>query len=457
MKQYDVIVIGSGCGMNIVEEALAHELKVALVDKGPLGGTCPNNGCIPSKILIYTADRIVDIQEDVKFGIRAELKSVDFSAVMDRMRENLRANREQMRKSITAVEQLDFYESEGRFTDEYTVEVGGEQIKAEKIFIAAGSRPSVPPIKGLDSVPYLTNVTVLDFTERPESLLIIGGGYIAVEYGHFFAAMGTRVTIIEMADRLVLPEEPEISALLKSELSKRMSVNTGVRAVEVKKTAGGVTVVVNDLNSGAKKEFTGQKLLVAVGRVSNADSLNLEKTGVGIDRRKFIEVNEFLETSRKNIYAVGDILGRMMFTHVANMESSIAGHNGIHGNSVKMDYNAAPYAVYSHPQIASVGVTEAAARAAGRKILVGRAKYADVAQGEAMLEKDNFAKAIVDAKTEKIIGFHIIGPFAPLIIQEVITNMVSGGKLGHIEQAMHIHPAIPELILKTLSNLEETT
>ncbi len=456
MKHYNVIVIGSGCGTNIVEEALAHELKVALVDKGPLGGTCPNTGCIPSKILIYTADRVVDIQEDAKFGIQAEIKNVNFPAVMNRMKEFLRTNREQMRKNISAFEDFDFYESEGHFIDDYTVEVGGNQIKAEKIFIAAGSRPFIPPIKGLETVPYLTNETALEITERPESLLIIGGGYIAVEYGHFFAAMGTRVTILEMADRLVLAEEPEISALLKNELSKRMAVHTGVRAEEVKKNAGGVTVVVSDAAGGSKNEFTAQKLLVAVGRVSNADRLNLDKAGIGVDKRGFIEVNEFLETARKNIYAVGDVIGRQMFTHVANMESSVAGHNGIHGNSMKMDYRAAPHAVYSHPQIAAVGMTEAAAHKTGRKILVGRARYAEVAQGEAMLEQDNFAKVIVDAKTEKIIGFHIIGPFAPLIIQEVITNMASGGKISHIGQAMHIHPAIPELVLKALSSLEET-
>jgi mycothione reductase len=456
MKQYDVIVIGSGSGMNIVEEALAHGMKVALVDKGPLGGTCPNNGCIPSKILIYTADRIVDIQESARFGIQVEINNIDFPSVMKRMRENLRANREQIRKNVNALEGLDYYEGAGRFIDEYTLEVSGEQIKGDKIFIAAGSRPLIPLLKGLNSVPYLTNETVLDLTERPESLLIIGGGYIAVEYGHFFAAMGTQVTILEMADRLILPEESEISVLLKDELLKRMAVYTGVRAEEIKKSAVGITVVVNDTADGTKKEFNAQKLLVAVGRVSNADTLNLDKTGVSMDKRGFIVVNEFLETEHQNIYAAGDVIGRMMFTHVANMESSVAGHNGIHGNSMKMDYSAAPYAVYSHPQIASVGLTEAAARKIGRKILVGRARYAEVAQGEAMLERDSFAKVIVDAKTKKIIGFHVIGPFAPIIIQEVITNMASGGKISHIESAMHIHPAIPELVLKTFANLEET-
>ncbi|MGD0795359.1 MAG: dihydrolipoyl dehydrogenase [Dehalococcoidales bacterium] len=455
MKQYDVIVIGSGCGMDIVEEALAHQLKVVLVDKGPLGGTCPNLGCIPSKILIYTADRIAEIQEVKKLGIDASVNSIDFGAIMERMRKSLRGNQEQMRHNLSHFEELAFYEGEGRFTGDYTLEVNGEQIKAEKIFIAAGSRPFIPPIKGLDSVDYLTNETVLELKEKPESLLIIGGGYIAVEYGHFFAAMGTRVTILEMADRLVLAEEPEISALLKKELGRRMEVNTGVRAEEVKSNGRIVTVVVNDIKEGKQKEFTAQKLLVAVGRVSNADLLHPENTGVAVDKRGFIKVNDYLETDKKNIYAVGDVIGRQMFTHVANREATLAGHNAIHGNTLKMDYRAAPHAVYSHPQIASVGMTEENARKT-HKVLVGKAKYSEVAQGEAMLEVNGFAKAIVEAKTEKILGFHIIGPFAPILIQEVINVMASSGKISHIEAGMHIHPAIPELILRTLANLEET-
>lgn len=457
MKKYDVIVIGSGCGMNIVDEALHLGLSVALMDKGPLGGTCANTGCIPSKMLIFAADRIAEIQEARELGIEAEIRNIDFGFIMERMRKSARENREHMKQGVAETKDLDFYEGSGRFVADHTIEVNGETIKGDKVFIAAGSRPLIPPIKGLEDVDYLTNETVLELKERPESVIIIGGGYIAVEYGHFFAAMGTEVTMLEMADRLILSEEPEIAELLKKRLSRRMEVHTGVQAQELKGNAGGVTVTVNDIETGKKREFSAQKTMVAVGRRSNADLLALDNTGVEVDRRGFIKVDEYLETTKKNIFAVGDINGQQMFTHVANEEASLAAYNGIHGSTkVKMDYSAAPHAVYSHPQIASVGLTEEAASKA-LKVMVGKAMYSDVAQGDAMMESNGFAKAIVEANSRKMLGFHIIGPYAPILIQEVIEAMASGGGIDQIQTSMHIHPAITELIPAVLSNLKDIT
>jgi dihydrolipoamide dehydrogenase len=455
MKKYDVVVIGSGCGINIVDEALAHGLSVALVDKGPLGGTCANLGCIPSKMLIFAADRIAEIQEAKKLGIEAEIRNIDFNFIMERMRKTIRESQEHMKQELSQAENLDFYEGEGHFVDYYTLEVNGEKIKGDKIFIASGSRPLIPPIKGLESLGYLTNETVLQLKERPNNLIIIGGGYIAVEYGHFFAAMGTRVTILEMVDQLVLAEEPEISEILKKELGRRIDIYTGVQAEAVKSNGHDVTVVVNDLKGGGHKEFTAQRILVAVGRRSNADLLKVENTGVEVDKRGFVKVNEYLETSRKNIFAVGDANGQQMFTHVANVEASLAADNAIRGRKIKMDYSAAPHAVYSHPQIASVGLTEEVARKT-YKVLVGKANYSDVAQGEAMMEENGFAKAIVEANTGKILGFHIIGPYAPILIQEVINAMASGNDIDQIQTSMHIHPAITELIIEVLNNLKNT-
>ncbi len=452
MKKYDAIVIGSGCGMNIVDAAMSHGLKVALVDKGPPGGTCANLGCIPSKMLIFTADRAMEIRESGKLGVRGDIKNIDFPGIMERMRKSLYRGQQEMRHGLSHATGLDFYEVEAHFTDDHTLEAGRGKISADIIFIAAGSRPAVPPIKGLDSVDYLTSDTILELKKRPESVIIIGGGYIAAEYGHFLEAMGTKVTILEMADRLVLAEEPEVSELLKQELSKRMKVYTSIRVEEVKKASGGATAIFSD-PKGKKKEITAEKILAATGRRSNADLLQVEKTGVEVDGRGYIKANEFLETNKRNIFAVGDINGQQMFTHVANQESVIAANNALHKTRVKIDYRAAPHAVYSHPQIASVGMTEEAARKT-HKVLVGRAKYSEVAYGEAMMEENGFAKAIVDEKTNKILGFHIIGPYAPILIQEVINLMTTAGKIDNLESSLHIHPALPELILKALVNLE---
>jgi mycothione reductase len=455
MKSYDVIVVGSGAGAIISDEAAAHGLKVALIDKGPLiGGTCLNWGCIPSKMLIYTADRIVEIDEDKKLGIEAEVKNVDFHSIMERMRESRQESQSQIREGVRQYKNLDFYEGQGYFVGDHTLEVNGEKLKGEKVFIASGSRPFIPPIKGLENVDYLTNESVLELKERPDSLVIIGGGYIAVEFGHFFAAMGTEVTILEMADRLVLSEEPEISNVLKTELSKRMGVYTDALAEEVKESKRGVAVVTKDTNTGKRREFAAQRIMMAVGRRSNADVLRVENTGVETDKKGFIKVNEYLETSQKDIFAIGDANGQQMFTHMANREAELVAQNAFHGTKIKVDYSAVPHAVYSHPQIASVGLTEAQARK-DYAVLIGRTKYLDSAKGEAMMEEQGFAKIIVEKDSERILGFHIIGPYAPELIQEVVNAMTSGGGMQEIEQGIHIHPALSELVQYAVNSLQE--
>jgi dihydrolipoamide dehydrogenase len=206
---------------------------------------------------------------------------------------------------------------------------------------------------------------------------------------------------------------------------------------------------------GERREFPARGILMAVGRRSNADLLKLENAGVDVDQRGFIKVNEYLETSRKNVFAVGDVNGLQMFTHAANRQAAVVADNALHGKRTKVDLSVTPHAVYSHPQIASVGLTEEKARK-DHQILVGRARYFSVAKGEAMMEEDGFAKAIVAKKSRKLLGFHIIGPFAPELIQEVTNAMASGGKMDHILNGMHIHPALNELIEAALSNLEES-
>jgi mycothione reductase len=454
MKEYAIIVIGSGAGMLIAESAVMQGLKVALVDKGPLGGTCLNVGCIPSKMLIYPADRIAEIQEATKLGIKAKITSIDFTAIVERMRKTLRESKEQMRAGIEHTSNLDFYDTEGHFTEDYTMGVKGETIKGQKIFIASGVRPSIPPIKGIEKIAYLTNETVLDLQTRPESIIIVGGGYIAAEYGHFFAAMGTDVTILQRRDRLVPNEEPEVSALLQNEMTKRMTVATNTEVAEVKQHANGYTVIGKDKNTGEEKEFVAEEVMIATGRKSNADMLAVERTGVETDERGFITVNEYLETSKANIWALGDAIGKHMFRHVANQEALVAWHNSTQSKKVAMDYRVIPHAVFSHPQIASVGLTEEHARKE-HEIVVGKAHYSEVAKGEAMMEEESFAKAIVDRNSRKILGFHIVGPYAPVLIQEVIQIMALGKDFMALAQGMHIHPALPELILATLRNLRE--
>lgn len=454
MEEYDVVVIGSGAGAIIVEQALVHGLKTALIDKGPIGGTCLNVGCIPSKMLIFPADRVVEIQEAAKLGVKAEIKGVDFQAIMERMRKSIRASRDHIRAGIENIPQLDFYEDKASFVDEYTLEVAGERIRGKRIFIVSGARPLIPPLKGIEQCDYLTNESVLEMMERPENLIIIGGGYIAAEYGHFFAAMGTKVTILQRAERLVKDEEPEISHLLQKKMGKRMDIFTDTEALEVKKKEKGWVVSTRNSKTGEEREFQAEKVFVAAGRQSNADILQVEKTGVKTDKRGYIIVNDYLETSKENIWALGDAIGKKMYRHSANQEASLVWQNSLHGARNKMDYNKVPHAVFSYPPVAAVGMLEEEAKKS-YDIMVGRALYNQVAKGEAMMEEESLAKIIVEKEKWRILGFHIIGPYAPILIQEVINAMSAEGTVMSIVSGMHIHPALPEVVQTTLQNLEE--
>jgi dihydrolipoamide dehydrogenase len=448
-------VIGSGSGGEIVDAALGSGFSVAWVDKGPLGGTCLNFGCIPSKMLIYPADRVIEIKEAEKLGIKAEIKDIDFKKIIEHMREPIRESHEHMERGLkNTMENFQYYKGEGHFVDDYTIEINSEQIKAGKVFIGTGARPFIPDIKGIEDVDYLTNNNVFNLTDKPDSIVIVGGGYIAVEFAHFFSAMGTKVIVLQKGNRLIKNAEPEISDLLKNLMDKRMDIITNFDVSEVKKQGSQIVVIGKDRNSDKEKQFSAEKIMIATGRKSNADLLKLENTGVETDSRGYIKVNEFLETNKKNIWAFGDAIGRYMFKHVANEEALVAWRNAVHDHKTPMDYSAVPYAVFTYPQIAGVGLSEEEAEKS-HQILVGKAKYSDVAKGEAMVELEGFAKAIVNKEDGRILGFHIIGPYAPILVQEVVNAMALGGQIGYIGRGMHIHPALPEIVLRTFSNLKE--
>jgi mycothione reductase len=456
MDEYDVLVIGSGSGMLIVSAAADMGMKTALVEFGPMGGTCLNRGCIPSKMLIYPADVVKTIQAAEKFGINVKIDSIDFKKIMQRMRKLIAEDSEHETRAVESDPNVTWYKNTGEFVSDYTMKVGDQKIKGEKIFIVSGARPAVPPIKGFEKVDYLTSDTLLDLEERPNDIIVIGGGYVAVEYAHFFSSMGTKVTIVEKLPRPLSGEEPEISELLKEEMQKRMDVFLNCQVIEVSENKGIKTVMAKNLSDGEIRKFSAEALLVAVGRVPNSDILKPEKTGVKVDERGFIKVNEYLETSKKNIWAFGDAIGKKMFKHVANYEAGIAWHNAFHDHKVEMDYSAAPHAAFTHPQVASVGMGAAEAKQKGHKILVGRAFYKHTAMGAVMGEPRGFVKVIVEKETGKILGAHIIGPHASTLIQEMVNAMVSGdGTFLPITKAMHIHPAMPEVVQRAFDKLRE--
>ncbi|HXX80668.1 MAG TPA: FAD-dependent oxidoreductase, partial [Thermodesulfovibrionales bacterium] len=326
-------------------------------------------------------------------------------------------------------------------------------IKGKKIFIAAGARPLIPSRKGVENVAFLTNENILELEKSPENLLIIGGGYVAAEYGHFFAATGTRVTMVQRNERLLPNEEPEIADLLMKEMGRRVEIQTNAEVLELTQGVNGCTVVTADRNTGAQRHITAERIMVATGRRSNADLLMLNNTGVTTDGANFIRVNDHLETHKKNIWALGDIIGKQMFTHAGDREAEVAWHNATHKKKMKMNFGAVPHSVFTHPQIASIGLTEEQAKKE-HEILVGKARYADTVMGSAMMEEEGFAKAVVEKNTKKILGFHIIGPWASVLIQEVVNAVANQSDISYITGSMHIFPALSELIPQTLNNLQ---
>ena len=455
MKSFDVLVIGSGSGGEIVDAAITHGFSTAWVDKGPLGGTCLNVGCIPSKMLVYPADRIMDILQAQSLGITAKITAIDFQEIMAHMRKPITESHRHMTQGLQQpIDNFEYFKGLGTFIKPYTLDINGEHISGKKIFIGSGARPFIPPIPGLDLVPYLTNETVFDMQHQPKSMIILGGGYIAAEFAHFFSAIGTKVRIIHRSNRILRTAEPEIAELLLRIMESRMSVIKNFRISKIFSSKQKISVEGTDAISGKSHTYSAETIFVATGRQSNADRLQVEKTGVETDDRGYIQVNEYMETSRKNIWAFGDATGKYLFKHVANEEAVVAWNNAVHEQKSPMQYHAVPYAVFTYPQIAGVGLREEEAKQ-HHNIVVGTAKYNDVAKGEAMAELDGFAKAIVDKQDHTILGFHIIGPYAPILIQEVVNAMALGGKLGFLGQGMHIHPALPELILRTFGNLHD--
>jgi dihydrolipoamide dehydrogenase len=398
----------------------------------------------------------MEIRESGKFGITAQIAAVDFPAIMERMRKTVAKSHDRMKEAVEKAEEFDFYGGEAQFTGDHTLEVNGKTVKGKDIFIVAGVRPLVPAIRGIEGVEYLTNESVLRLTELPGSLIIVGGGYIAAEFAHFFEAMGTTVTIVQRNKRLVPDEEPEVSELLRTALSRRMKVHVDTEVTEVKQTGKVVTVTAKERGSGKQREYTASHLLVAAGRRPNTDNLMVSNTGVTVNEKGFIVVDEFYETSKKGIWAFGDIIGKKMFRHSANHEAELVWHNAVHGKKSRMNYLTVPHAVFSYPEIASVGLSEVeAVKLMGKKeVLVGKAMYTDVARGEAMMETEGFAKAIVHGKTGKIVGYHIIGPQASVLIQEVVNAMAADGNLWTVAKGMHIHPALPEVVLKAFAKLQ---
>jgi dihydrolipoamide dehydrogenase len=445
MPHYEVLVVGGGTGNNVAAAAADAGLDTGLVEKGPLGGTCLNRGCNPSKMLIQAATAANHVRDAEKFHLDATLDGVDFEAIVADMDESLSALADGMDDSYQEKANLTMYRDEAVFIDEQTVEVGGEEVSGEKVVVAAGSRPLVPPIDGLDEVDYLTSAEALYLRDQPDSLVIMGGGYIAVELGYFFESLGTDVTIVEMMDTLVPREDETLSATFTEIARERHDVYTGHRATAVE-DRGGKIAVHTETEDGETATVAGDELLVALGRRPNTDTLAVEKAGIETNDNGFIITNDRLETSAGNVWAQGDIADNAMFKHSGDYETQVAIENVVHDGSRTADFDAMPHAIFTEPQMSGVGKTEEQLREAGTEYVVGRQSLPDTPMGRAKKLEKGFVKVLA-APDGEILGCHMLGYEATTMVHEVVVAMRSaGGTVSDVTGSIHAHPTLNKAV-----------
>ena len=438
--RYDLIVVGAGSGLDVAVAAAEHGMKVALVEEGPMGGTCLNRGCIPSKILIQSAETMEEISRAGLFGIGVKGVSADFRKIMARAR---RVDKEaaQIEANIRKGKALTLYKERAAFSGMKALKVKAGEITADKIVIAAGSRPAIPKVEGLGKVKFMTSDDALRAKALPERLIILGGGYIAAEFAHFFGSLGSKITILQRNSRLLPNEDEQVSQMFTDLFAQKYDVRLGFRISSVK-AKGDEIICTGDDGSEAR----GTCLLVATGRIPNTDILRVEKTGVKVDARGFVQADEFLETSVKGIWTLGDIAGRYMFKHSANMEARAVFNNLVHPDSLrKADYTAMPHAVFSSPQVAGAGATEQELREKKEHYIASHYHYGSTAMGGAMEAHSGIVKFITDHKGA-ILGCHIIGPHASVLIHEVLVAMRAGLRADEIAETVHIHPSLSEVV-----------
>ncbi len=453
MNSFDVMVIGSGSGLEISAEASDRGLSVAVVEEGPFGGTCLNRGCIPSKILIHCADVMETIQRAGLFGIKASVESVDWGFIIRRAVDEIDGDAASIERGNRQAPNITVFKGRGRFVGKKALEVNGERISAETVLIAAGTRPWVPDIPGLNDVPYITSDQALRLPEQPRRLAILGGGYIAAEMAHFFGALGTEVTLIHRGPTMLRAEDEDVARRFTGVYQRRFNLLLNAQVSRAYRQGDEIALEVSV--GGHTVKLATDAFLLATGRVPNTDQLAVTETGVEVDGRGFVRTDQYLETGMPGVWAVGDIVGKYLLKHSANLEAAYAANNIFNPDSkVPVNYHAMPHAIFASPQIGSVGLTEQEAKETGIPYAVATYDYYDTAYGSSIEDRDGFAKVLANSETGEILGSHIIGTDASILIQEVANAMRMGLGTDAITQSIYVHPALSEVVQRAFGELQ---
>ena len=453
MRTFDLLIIGAGSGNSVIGPE--HDTwNVAIVERGLFGGTCLNVGCIPSKMFVYAAELAEQAADGERLGVRTRFDGADWPAIRDRIFGRIDPIAEGGRQYREELPNVTVFAGSARFTGPKRVAVDGEEITADRIVIAAGARAVVPDVPGLAGCGYQTSDTVMRLDALPERLLVMGGGYIAAEMGSVMGALGSKVTFVLRGDTFLRREDDEIRSRFTAAYSRRFDVRFNTRVEAARRDGEEVVLDLVDRH-GARREERADVLLVATGRIPNADQLGAAAAGVAVDEAGYVITDEQLRTTAAGVWALGDITNPVQLKHVANHEARVVRHNLTHPDDpATVDHRFVPHAVFGYPQVASVGLTERECRQRQIPYRSHVQPYGSAAYGWAMEDTDSAVKVIAHAETRRLLGAHIIGPQAPTLIQQLIQGMHFDLTADQMANGQYyIHPALPEVVEQALLEL----
>jgi pyruvate/2-oxoglutarate dehydrogenase complex dihydrolipoamide dehydrogenase (E3) component len=455
MPKYDAVVIGTGqAGKPLCYKLADAGWTVALVEKGELGGTCVNTGCTPTKTMVASAQVAHYARHADRWGVRASEVSVDLAKVIARKNHVVQEWRASVERSIQQRKNLHLYRAEARFLGPHRLLVGDTELESERIFINTGTRPNIPPLKGLDQIDYLTNASIMELRELPMHLLALGGGYIGLEFGQMFRRFGSEVTVIHNSAQILPREDADVATELQKTLeSEGIRFVLGVRATAVTRQKNQLLLTVEA--DGKSSTIQGSHLLVATGRKPSTEDLDLPKAGVEVDRQGYVHVNDRLETNVPGIWALGDVKGGPAFTHISFNDYQVVYGNIIEGKHLSIKDRLVPYAVFTDPQLGRVGMTEKEARATGRRLKMGKIPAAHVARAIERGETAGLMKIVVDAETDRILGAAILSADGGELVQILEFVMLAGAPSTLLKGAIYIHPTMAEGFWSLMEDVKE--
>ena len=452
VRSFDLLIIGAGSGNSVIGPE--HDgWDIAIAEHGLFGGTCLNVGCIPSKMFVYAAEVAALAADSERLGVHTSFDGADWPAVRDRIFGRIDPIAEGGLTYRQGLPNVTVYTDTARFVAPRTVAVGGETITAERIVVAAGARPALPDVDGLATCGYHTSDTIMRLDDLPERLLVMGGGYIAAELGSVMGAFGSRVTFVLRGDTFLRREDDEIRTRFTAEYSRRFDVRLDTRVLAARRDGSEVVLTVED--ASGRGELRADELLVATGRIPNSDRLEVAAAGIDIDPAGYVVTDDRLQTSADGVWALGDITNPVQLKHVANHEARVVRHNLSHPDDpIRADHRFIPHAVFGHPQVASVGLTE---RECQRQQILYRSHvhpFSSAAYGWAMEDTESAVKVIAHAESRRLLGAHIIGPQASTLIQQLIQGMHFDLTVDQMARHQYyIHPALPEVVEQALLEL----